>query len=103
NTKKPTFEEFKDFKSFLQTNQYEELDRKLKELEARNVDNSILRDKLGKLFVNRKEESRIHFVFSRSGGEEKEELRELLDVMGREETGNLYRGQANSTWKLVSS
>jgi hypothetical protein len=103
NTKKPTFDEFKDYKSFLQTNQYEELERKLKELDSRNVDNSKLRDKLSRLFVNRKEESKIHFVFSRSGGEEKEELRELLDVMGREETGKLYRGQANSTWKLDSS
>lgn len=102
-TKKPSFEEFKDYKSFLRTNQSEELERKLKELDARKVDNSILRKKLEKLFVHRKEESKIHFVFSRSGGEEKEELRELLDVMGREETGKLYRGQANSTWKLDAS
>lgn len=102
-TKKPSFEEFKDYKSFLRTNQSEELERKLKELDARKVDNSILRKKLEKLFVHRKEESKLHFVFSRSGGEEKEELRELLDVMGREETGKLYRGQANSTWKLDSS
>lgn len=102
-TKKPSFEEFKDYKSFLRTNQSEELERKLKELDARKIDNSILRKKLEKLFVHRKEESKIHFVFSRSGGEEKEELRELLDVMGREETGKLYRGQANSTWKLDSS
>lgn len=102
-TKKPSFPEFKDYMSYSLTNQSEDLERKLKELDSRKVDNSILRKKLGKLFVHRKEESKIHFIFSRSGGEEKEELRELLDVMGREETGKLYRGQANSTWKLDSS
>lgn len=102
-TKKPSFPEFKDYMSYSLTNQSEELERKLKELDSRKVDNSILRKKLEKLFVHRKEESKIHFIFSRSGGEEKEELRELLDVMGREETGKLYRGQASSTWKLDSS
>lgn len=102
-TKKPSFPELKDYMSFGLTSQSEELERKLKELDARSVDNTNLRTKLSKLFVHRKEESKLHFVFSLSGGEEKEELRELLDVMGREETGKLYRGQANSTWKLDAS
>ena len=56
-----------------------------------------------KLNQLKKEESKIHFVFSREGGGEKEELRELLEVMGKEETGKLYRGQANSSWGLDSS
>lgn len=102
-TKKPNFPEFADYMSFSLTNQNEELERKLKELDARNVDNTVLREKLSKLYVLRKEQTKIHFIFSKSGGEEKEELRELLDVMGREETGKLYRGQANSTWTLDSS
>lgn len=102
-TKKPSFPEFQEYRSYSLTNQSEELERRLKELDSRKIDNSILRNKLKKLYVHRKEETKIHFVFSRSGGEEKEELRELLDVMGREETGKLYRGQANSTWNLDSS
>lgn len=37
------------------------------------------------------------------GGEEKEELRQLLDLMGRKEAGKFYRGQACASWKLNAS
>ena len=102
-TKKPIFLETSSYIKFTLTSQGEELDKKLKELEIKGVDNNKLRNKIDSLYVHREEESKIHFVFSREGGAEKEELRELLDVMGRKETGKLYRGQANSTWKLDSS
>lgn len=102
-TNKPSFDEFKDYIRYTLTSQGEDLEKKLKELDEKGVDNSNLREKLSKLYVHRSAETKIHFVFSRIGGEEKEELRELLDVMGREENGNLYRGQANSTWKLDAS
>jgi len=95
----PFFSE--DYINYLLTNQGEELSKKLDENSG--YDNTELKDKLEKLFVQRKEESKIHFVFSRVGGGEKEELRELLEIMGKRETGNLYRGQANSSWNLDSS
>ncbi|MBH0076024.1 FRG domain-containing protein [Pseudoalteromonas sp. SWYJ118] len=83
------------------TSQGQELEKKLSDL-ADN-DNSVLVKKIERLYILKKEESKIHFVFSREGGGEKEELRELLEVMGKEETGKLYRGQANSAWGLDSS
>jgi hypothetical protein len=83
------------------TSQGQELDKKL--IDLVDNDNSILIEKIKRLYILKKEESKIHFVFSREGGGEKEELRELLEVMGKEETGKLYRGQANSAWGLDSS
>lgn len=103
NTEKPTFEILKQYRKYTSTNQGEILEKKLKELEEKGIDNSRLIAKVNQLYILREDESKIYFVFSRVGGEEKEELRELLDVMGRKETGNLYRGQASSTWKLDSS
>lgn len=103
NTEKPTFEVLKQYRKYTSTNQGEILEKKLKELEEKGIDNSRLITKINQLYILREDEAKIHFVFSRVGGEEKEELRELLDVMGRKETGNLYRGQASSTWKLDSS
>jgi hypothetical protein len=103
NTDKPTFEVLKQYKKYTLTNQGENLEKKLTELEEKGIDNSRLITKISQLYILREDEQKIHFVFSRVGGEEKEELRELLDVMGRKETGNLYRGQASSTWKLDSS
>lgn len=103
NTDKPTFEVLKQYKRYTLTNQGESLDKKLKELEEKGIDNKKLITKINQLYILRDDEQKIHFVFSRAGGEEKEELRELLDVMGRKDTGNLYRGQASSIWKLDSS
>lgn len=91
----------KDYINYNITSQGQELDKKLTDL-ADN-DNSALIKKIERLYILKKEESKIHFVFSREGGGEKEELRELLEVMGKEETGKLYRGQANSAWGLDSS
>lgn len=83
------------------TNQVEDLNRKLdKNIAYRNED---LRKKIERLHIYRKDENKIYFVFSRAGGREKEELRELLEVMGKPDTGNMYRGQANSSWKLNAS
>ncbi|MEQ8711432.1 MAG: FRG domain-containing protein [Cyclobacteriaceae bacterium] len=95
----------KEYTKFIRTQQGEELEEKLKELDLKGYedDNQPLRDKVEQLYILKSHESKIHFVFSREGGDDKEELRELLDVMGRPETGKLYRGQAESAWKLDSS
>lgn len=103
NNEKPTFEVLKQYKKYTLTTQGEILEKKLKELEEKGIDNRKLIKKINQLYILRDDEQKIHFVFSRAGGEEKEELRELLDVMGRKDTGNLYRGQASSIWKLDSS
>ncbi len=103
NGKKPAYEEWKDYKRFTLTNQGQALIAKLDELDKKGVDNKKLREKLNSLYINRSLESKLHFIFSKEGGGEKEELRELLDVMGKEETGKFYRGQTDSTWKLNSS
>ena len=95
----PVFKE--NYINYNITSQGQELEKKLVDL-ADN-DNSVLVKKIERLYILKKEESKIHFVFSREGGGEKEELRELLEVMGKEETGKLYRGQANSSWGLDSS
>lgn len=107
-----------DYINYKNSNQGEELIKKLdeldreyvydskskKEVKQTNLDlNPKLRNKLDNLYVLKEEESKIHFVFSRNGGGEKEELRELLEVMGNKETGKLYRGQANSSWNLDAS
>ena len=102
-TKKPSFSEFADYKRYDLTSQGQALIEKLDELDNKNIENPILRKKLSSLYVKREEESKIHFVFSRNQGGDKEELRELLEVMGKEKTGNFYRGQASSTWKLDAS
>lgn len=95
----PVFKE--NYINYNITSQGQELEKKLTDL-ADN-DNSVLVKKIERLYILKKEESKIHFVFSREGGGEKEELRELLEVMGKEETGKLYRGQANSSWGLDAS
>ena len=69
----------------------------------KGVSNEILENKINQLYVHKDDVPKLHFVFSYKGGEEKEELRELLDVMGRKETGKLYRGQADSSWELNAS
>lgn len=93
-----------DYLNYTLSNQGEELDKKLKDLELNHkYKNPELTKKIERLYILKKEEAKIHFVFSRFGGGEKEELRELLEIMGKEETGKLYRGQANSSWGLDAS
>lgn len=65
--------------------------------------NQELQDKVEKLFISKEYDERIHFVFSKSGKEDKEELRELLDVLSKGSVNNYYRGQADATWLLDSS
>ena len=103
HTKMPSYPEFKGYMRFMLTNQGEDVARKLKRLAESGVSNERLENKLKNLYVFKELESKIHFVFSMRGGEEKEELRELLDVMGRKDTGKLYRGQADSMWMLNAS
>lgn len=103
NTDNPTFDAFKDYIKYNLTNKGEELIKKLDELDIKNVENTELRKKISNLYLLKEAEPKIHFVFSRNGGGEKEELRELLEIMGKEETGKLYRGQANSFWNLDAS
>lgn len=93
-----------DYLNYTLSNQGQELDKKLKDLELNHdYKNPDLTKKIERLYILKKEEAKIHFVFSRLGGGEKEELRELLEIMGKEETGKLYRGQANSSWGLDAS
>jgi len=108
----------KNYKKYLLTSQGENLVKKLDEIDRdfvydpktkkeikRTVQhlNPVLRKKIAKLYILRSEEQTIHFVFSRNTGGEKEELRELLEVMGEKKTGRMYRGQANSSWVLDAS
>jgi hypothetical protein len=65
--------------------------------------NQKLQDKVEKLFISKEYDESIHFVFSKSGKEDKEELRELLDVLSKGSVNNYYRGQADATWLLDSS
>jgi hypothetical protein len=104
NTARPNYPEFSDYINYPITTQGEDLIKKISFIEStKNIRNGDLFKKINSLFIHKEDETKLHFVFSREGGEEKEELRELLDVMGREKTGKLYRGQANSSWKLDSS
>jgi hypothetical protein len=102
---KPIHPVFKEhYISYSLTSQGEELNKKLTDLDKNyNYKNTTLLGKIENLYVLKKEEAKIHFVFSLEGGGAKEELRELLEVMGKEETGKHYRGQANSTWNLDAS
>lgn len=62
-----------------------------------------LQNKVEKLFISKEYDERIHFVFTKTGKEDKEELRELLDVLSKGSVNNYYRGQADATWLLDSS
>lgn len=116
--KTPAFQSFKEYIKYVHTNKGEDLVKKLDELdreyiydsktgkEIKSIENNLnpdLRKKIENLYLLNKEEPKIQFVFSRNGGGEKEELRELLEIMGEEKTGKLYRGQANSSWNLDAS
>lgn len=118
NTDNPTFDAFKDYIKYNLTGKGEELIKKLDELDREYIYDSKtkkeikktihdlnpdLRKKIENLYVLKEAEPKLHFVFSRNGGGEKEELRELLEIMGKEETGKLYRGQASSFWNLDAS
>ena len=114
----PSVDVFEDYIKYNLTNKGEELMKKLNELDREYIYDSKtgkeikkthqnlnpkLRKKIENLYVLKEEELKIQFVFSRNGGGEKEELRELLEIMGKEDTGKLYRGQANSFWNLDAS
>ena len=90
-----------DYINYLMTNKGEDLKEKI-DLDEKH-DNTALKDKISRLYVYRTEEKSTHFIFSRIGGGEKEELRELLEILGDEENGSLYRGQADTSWSLDSS
>lgn len=72
-------------------------------VKEKNNPNQELQNKVEKLFISKEYKDRIHFVFSKIGKEDKEELRELLDVLSKGSVNNYYRGQADSTWLLDSS
>ncbi len=65
--------------------------------------NQELQQRVEKLFISKEYDERIHFVFTKTGKEDKEELRELLDVLSKGSVNNYYRGQADATWLLDSS
>ncbi|MCF8255751.1 MAG: FRG domain-containing protein, partial [Bacteroidia bacterium] len=118
NTKNPTFRPFANYIKYNLTKKGEDLIKKLDELDreytydsrsGKEIKQQIhnlnpeLRKKIENLYVLKEEEPKLHFVFTRNQGGGKEELRELLDIMGKDETGNLYRGQADSSWSLDAS
>lgn len=103
NNERPIYRELSDYTSFKLTFQGQDVKKKIREIEAKGVSNEILENRINQLYVHKDDVQKLHFVFSYKGGEEKEELRELLDVMGRKETGKLYRGQADSSWELNAS
>jgi len=110
----------KGYIQYIFTSKGEDLVKKLDELDREYIfdtktgkeikktiinQNPALRKKIANLFTlkEKEEDTKIQFVFSINGGGEKEELRELLEIMGEEKTGKLYRGQANSSWNLDAS
>lgn len=118
NTNTPTFKPFANYMKYAQTKKGEDLIKKLDEIDREYIYDSKskkeikqeihdfnpeLRKKIENLYVLKEEEPKLHFVFTRNQGGGKEELRELLDIMGKDETGNLYRGQADSSWSLDAS
>lgn len=93
-----------DFIAYSKTEQGRDLFIQLADLVKENKNRNInLQTKVEKLFISKEYEDRIHFVFSKVGEEEKEELRELLDVLSKGSVNNYYRGQADATWLLDSS
>lgn len=92
-----TIKGYISFQSFTQYNQI------IENIKGLSKDNNLLRLKIDNLYVKSEYKNKIHFIFSKQGGAGKEELRELLDIMGKEEYGYLFRGQTDSTWKLDSS
>jgi len=100
HTEKPTYEVFKNYIKYSLTKKGEKCIKKIEGLESR--DNKHLLLHLDKLYVLKTAEEKINFVFSKDQGGEKEELRELLDLMGKG-AGGYYRGQADSFWELDSS
>lgn len=110
----------KDYIQYTFTSKGEDLVKKLDELDREYIfdtktgkeikktiinQNPALRKKIANLYTlkEKEEDTKIQFVFSINGGGKKEELRELLEIMGEEKTGKLYRGQANSSWNLDAS
>ncbi len=114
-TNNPTFKPFANYKKFNLSKKGELLKKRLDSIDQKDFDdsnnstgetqdlNSALREKTNNLYVLKSYENKIHFVFSHKSDEGKEELRELLDIMGKEGSENLYRGQANSSWVLDAS
>ena len=118
NRIEPAFKPLAGYTKYIRTIKGEEFVKKLDELDRDYIydsknqkeikrtihdKNPKLRKKIQSLYVLQDEEPKIYFVFSRNSGGEKEELRELLDIMGKKNTGKLYRGQANSFWNLDAS
>lgn len=118
-SKKPNLHALRNYIKYDLTNQGAALLKKLDEFDREYIFDSKtgkeikqtklnlnpnLRNKIEGLYILKNEESKIHFVFSCEGGEGKEELRELLDIMGgKDDANHLYRGQANSSWALDAS
>ena len=118
NIDNPSFIPFANYKKYSQTKKGEELIKKLDELDRDYIYDSktgketkqtihkfnpVLRRKIENLYILIEEEPRLHFVFTKNQGGGKEELRELLDIMGSDKTVNLYRGQADASWELDAS
>lgn len=93
--------EYVPFKSFPQYSQILDKLDQLSKNEKKN--NRQLSRRLERLYVLKELKDKIHFVFSLSGGAQKEELRELLEVMGDLDSGYFFRGQADASWILEAS
>lgn len=91
------------FSSLLQP-QYEALVESIELIKrTKNQENTTLKNKIDCLYIHKDFKNKIHFVFSKEDGSEREELREMLEVMSKEKNGDYYRGQANASWILDAS
>lgn len=104
----PSSEVLNIYSKFIETTKGQKELQKIKQIDdnaSKNEEskNEELLYRINRLYVLRAVEHKLHFIFSKHLAEDKEELRELLDIMGQAATGNLFRGQASSFWQLDSS
>ena len=101
----PSKEILDEYSSFVKTEQGKYLEKELTAIDQKYIEkkNEDLKYRTSKLYVLNNQIDKLHYIYTKNGAEDKEELRELLDVMGQKDSGSLFRGQANSHWSLISS
>lgn len=90
---------------FSSLTQFSEIKEKIKLIDdiTESNKNNELTQKINSLYIHKDYKEKIHFVFSIQGGAQKEELRELLEIMSDFDNAEFYRGQAEASWILDSS
>ncbi|PZX57597.1 FRG domain-containing protein [Algoriphagus ratkowskyi] len=90
---------------FSSLTQFSEINVKIKlidDISESNKNNELIQ-KINSLYIHKDYKEKIHFVFSIQGGAQKEELRELLEIMSDFDNAEFYRGQAEASWILDAS